>query len=106
MIANPSTANAFLAMCEQNGIPAPTFEYRFHSKRRWRFDAAWPAHQIALEVEGGVWTNGRHTRGSGFVRDMEKYNAAAVLGWRLLRVVPDDLFTTDTVWLIREAICD
>jgi hypothetical protein len=46
---------------------------------------------IALEVEGGVWTRGRHTRGKGFLGDMEKYNAAALGGWCVLRVTPDRL---------------
>lgn len=60
-------------------------EYRFHDKRRWRFDFAWPEKKIAVEIEGGVWTGGRHTRGAGFIADAEKYNTAALLGWRVLR---------------------
>lgn len=94
----------FVAMCEQNGIPRPEPEHRFRPPRRWRFDYAWPDRRLALEVEGGVWTNGRHTRGSGFLRDVEKYNAAAVAGWRLIRTTPDELFTTTTVKLIRQAL--
>lgn len=60
-------------------------EYRFHPTRKWRFDLAWPDSMVALEIEGAVWVQGRHTRGSGFAKDMEKYNAAALLGWRVLR---------------------
>ncbi len=60
-------------------------EYRFHPTRKWRFDAAIPALKIAIEIEGGVWTNGRHTRGSGAIADMEKYNEAAKLGWFVYR---------------------
>lgn len=69
-----------------NGIPEPTPEHRFHGKRRWRFDLAWPEQMAAVEVEGGVYTNGRHTRGSGFTADCEKYNEAALDGWRVIRV--------------------
>lgn len=60
-------------------------EYRFHEKRRWRFDFCWPAHKLAVEAEGGVFSNGRHTRGAGYTADLEKYNEAVMLGWRVLR---------------------
>jgi len=60
-------------------------EYRFHPVRRWRFDFAIPQNRIAVEIEGGIYTQGRHTRGSGFAKDCEKYNAATVLGWSVLR---------------------
>ncbi|MWO66465.1 hypothetical protein GQM96_24295, partial [Escherichia coli] len=63
----------------------PTREHRFAPPRRWRFAFAWPAFMLAVEIEGGVWTNGRHTRGSGFVADCEKYNAATLAGWKVLR---------------------
>ena len=66
-------------------------EYRFHPERRWRFDFALPSEKIAIEIEGAVWTGGRHTRGSGFVKDMEKYNHASLLGWRVLRFSPDQV---------------
>lgn len=58
-------------------------EYKFHSGRRWRFDYACPVKKIAVEQEGGIWIIGRHNRGKGFINDMEKYNAATVMGWRL-----------------------
>jgi len=60
-------------------------EYRFHEKRLWRFDYAWPEQRLALEIEGAVWTNGRHNRGKGFTDDCEKYSEAAILGWRIIR---------------------
>jgi very-short-patch-repair endonuclease len=72
-------------------LPRPEREYKFHHSRRWRFDFAWPGLRLVVEVEGGTWARGRHTRGAGFERDCEKYNAAALLGWRVLR------FTTTMV---------
>lgn len=63
----------------------PHREYRFH-ERRWRFDFAWPHLKFAVEVEGGVWSRGRHTRGAGFVRDCEKYAEAIRGRWLVLRV--------------------
>jgi very-short-patch-repair endonuclease len=83
------------------GLPLCVSEFRFHPERRWRFDFAWPDNRVALEVEGGAWTGGRHTRGSGFVKDMEKYNAATVLGWKILRVQPRDLTTKETTDMVK-----
>lgn len=71
-----------------SGSPYPEREVKFHPTRKWRLDYAWPDVRLAVEIEGGVYTNGRHTRGHGFVKDMEKYNALTELGWRLLRYEP------------------
>ncbi|MDR3030125.1 MAG: endonuclease domain-containing protein [Acinetobacter sp.] len=60
-------------------------EYKFHPKRKWRADFLIVGKKILVEVEGGVWSNGRHTRGKGYIGDMEKYNAAVVMGYQVLR---------------------
>lgn len=83
---------------------APVKEYVFHATRKWRFDYAFVEAKVALEVEGGVHTGGRHIRPRGFLGDMEKYNAAATLGWLVLRTTPDQLRTLSTVEMIKEAI--
>lgn len=93
-----------LAWLAAAGLPAPVFEYRFHPVRRWRFDVAWPDRMVALEIEGGVFTGGRHTRGKGYSADMEKYNEAAARGWTVLRVRPDQLCTLRTLDLLRRTI--
>jgi hypothetical protein len=97
-------AEVFLRALEVRGLPRPEREWKFEAKRRWRFDYAWPERMVALEVEGGVWTGGRHTRGAGFLKDLEKYNRAAVLGWRLLRVTPDKLVSFGTFEMLREIL--
>lgn len=72
-------------------LPAPVTELRFAPPRRWRFDFAFPEQGLAVEIEGAVWTNGRHTRGAGYAADCEKYNAAVLAGWRILRFTSDQL---------------
>lgn len=79
-------------------------EYPFYCRRKWRFDYALPAYKIAVEVEGGVWTGGRHIRPQGFLGDIEKYNTAALLGWRVFRTTPDKLLSGKTVLLLKNAI--
>ncbi|TXH46168.1 MAG: hypothetical protein E6Q97_30155 [Desulfurellales bacterium] len=69
------------------GVLPPEREFRFHYARKWRFDFAWPSRSVAVEVEGNAW----HVRGGGrHMRDedLEKYNAAAMAGWRILRFSP------------------
>lgn len=72
-------------------IPAPFGEYRFAYPRRWRFDFAWPDALVAVELEGGHFVSGRHSRGVGFRQDCDKYNAAVLAGWRVLRFTSDHL---------------
>lgn len=94
----------FCEMLQARGLPCPTAEHEFHDSRKWRLDYCWPEEGVALEVEGGAWTRGRHTRGQGFINDCEKYNEVALHGFVLIRVVPDDLLTEDTLDLIERAI--
>lgn len=79
-------------------------EYRFHEKRKWRFDFAIPEHKIAIEIEGGIWIQGRHNRASGFIKDMEKYNTAASLGWILIRATPQNILSSEILKFIQNAI--
>lgn len=95
----------FFSILESFKIQLPEPEYKFHPTRKWRFDYAWPNHKVALEIEGGVWTRGRHTRGSGFIGDMEKYNNAAMLGWRIIRITPNELYKTETINMLNKTLC-
>lgn len=81
----------FDQQCRLAGLPEPMAEYRFHDKRKWRVDWCFVAEKVALEVEGGAWVGGRHTRGAGFLKDCEKYNTLACLGYRLIRVTPQQI---------------
>lgn len=62
-------------------------EYRF-CERRWRLDFAWPDERVAVELQGGIFTEGRHSRGQGMLNDMEKLNCAQKMGWTVLLFGP------------------
>jgi very-short-patch-repair endonuclease len=71
-----------------NGLPIPCAEYKFHPTRKWRFDFCYPENKLAIEIEGGIFSKGRHVQGAGYIGDMQKYNAATLLGYRILRYQP------------------
>lgn len=96
--------DVFTTICRTDLRVECVKEYKFHPTRRWRFDYAIPEHKIALEVEGGVWTGGRHTSPKGFLGDIEKYNTATLMGWRVFRTTPDELYKLSTINLIKAAI--
>ena len=70
-------------------------EWKFCPDRKWRFDFALIGAGVktAIELEGGIWANGRHTRGAGYQGDLDKYNSATALGWRVYRFSTQDVLT-------------
>jgi len=90
--------------CRSFGLPVGQPEVMFHPKRRWRFDRAWPDRMLALEIEGGIWTGGRHVRGKGFEEDLVKYAEALCLGWRVLRVSTDHVKRGKALDWLRKAL--
>lgn len=90
-----------LRMCDIRGYVT---EHRFHPVRKWRFDFAWLDKSIAVEIEGGTWSGGRHTRGSGFETDCEKYNEAAAIGWTVFRFTGKMVKSGNAIQLLREVM--
>lgn len=100
-------APILIALLSEARLPLPVAEYQFAREltppRRWRFDYAWRAERIALEIEGAIWQQGRHTRGGGYRGDIEKYNAAALAGWLVLRCTYDMLQNEQAIDYLRAA---
>ena len=71
---------AGLCACE------PLRQHKFFPGKKWAFDFAWPERMVAVEVDGGVFSGGRHTRGAGYTADCVKLNEATCAGWAVLRV--------------------
>lgn len=82
----------------------PEREHRFHPERKWRFDLAFPDLKLAVEVEGGLWVNGRHNRGAGFEADLEKYGEAQKLGWTVYRCSPGMVTKGAAIATIRDLV--
>jgi very-short-patch-repair endonuclease len=82
-------------------------EYEFCPGRKWRFDFVLTGEEhrkIGIEIEGGVWSGGRHTRGKPFERDCEKHNMAVKLGWSVLRYSTDMVLAGDAINDILELV--
>ena len=73
---------------KREGLLIPERGYRFHRHRKWQFDFAYPDRKLAFEVEGGIWRRGggAHSSGLAILRDIEKYNTATLMGWRVFRI--------------------
>lgn len=82
------------------GLLPPEREYRFHDQRAWRADFAWPELRLLVEVEGLTAAGGRHQRIAGYTADLEKYNAAALAGWRVLRFTPRQVARGDAIRIL------
>lgn len=100
----PTWPDELAAQVVHAGLPMPVKEHRFHPKRLWRFDLAWPDYQLAVEVQGGVWIGGRHVRGGGIEGDCEKASEAAILGWRLLPVTSGMVRSGQALDFIKRAL--
>ena len=95
-------------------LPEPLLEYRFHVRRKWRFDFCWrlPNNLVACEIEGGIWMQTETGRSKGhahpkrFESDCEKYNEAALYGWTIIRVTPAMIRDGRAMAWLERALCD
>lgn len=122
----------FEAMCIANGIPKPMRESVFDPNRMWRFDFSWLEDleaggtidkpfvkgfrtKIALEIQGGIYGRGKpcptckrrpvgaHSSITYMKEQIEKYNAATILGWKVLQCLPEDVESGAVFALLRKA---
>ena len=71
--------------CNEKCLQLET-EFIFNPDRKWRFDFAIPSIKVAVEFEGGIFLkNSGHNTARHYTKDAEKYNSAAIQGWRVLR---------------------
>jgi very-short-patch-repair endonuclease len=88
MTAPRSDAEVLLAVQLSQASIYYEREVLFARPRKWRADFLVQPGDLLIEVEGGLYVQGRHSRGAGFEADLEKYNAAAELGYTVLRFSP------------------
>lgn len=87
-------------------------EYRFHPVRGWRFDFALPVYKLGIEIDGGIWQQGKskkyggtgHSHPSNIMRDIEKANAATLLGWRMLRFTDKEIRLGESIQMTVQSV--
>ncbi len=58
---------------------------KFKQKHRIDYVIIFYDNLLFIEIEGGIFTKGRHTRGKGFWNDILKYNAVIFAGYPIIR---------------------
>lgn len=93
--------------CRRNGFLSPTRRL----PRKWRADFRVfeaminPTRpDILVEIDGGGYVAGRHSRGAGMEKDAEKASAAAILGYRVVRCTPRQVENGQALSWIRQAL--
>ena len=81
-------------------------EFEFHQARKWRADFHLVGKKILVEVEGAIWSGGRHTRGKGYLGDLEKYNAATMMGYQVIRFSTDQVKSGHAIQQIEKMVGD
>jgi len=87
-------------------IDLPVREHTFAYPRRFRFDFAWPERKLAVECQGGIWRpgGGAHSRPANIVRDNEKSNLAAALGWKVYKFDMNDIKSGRALQIIEDEL--
>lgn len=76
------------ALCKREGWAQPESELRLIPGRKFQCDLVWQSARLVVEVNGGAFIGGRHSRGMGQIKDWEKLNMLTLAGWRILQVSP------------------
>jgi hypothetical protein len=86
------------------GLPTPETQQRLVGGRQYRWDACWFRWKVAVEVQGAIWKQGRHTRGGGFEEDCVKAALVQIEGWITIAVTPGMITNGLAVDLISRAL--
>lgn len=94
-----------ITRCIQCGLPEPVREFYFHPVRKWRFDLAWlGGYRLLIDVQGGTWIQGHHSRGAGYRNDCIKMAEAVLAGYRVLWLTSDMIHDDTAIGLIERAL--
>ena len=105
----------FVEMCKRHGLPRPEPEVVFCHGRKWAFDwlfrlpmpgamdGIYEVH-VAVEIQGGLFSGGRHTRGAALLAEYEKLNTAQIMGYKVLLFTPQQVKSGEAFPIIHKAL--
>lgn len=98
--------NDFAKVISKNTSEPFELEFAFAApERKWRADIAFPGVRVAIEIDGGTWTLGRHNRPGSVLKDMEKGNGYATRGWLVFHTPWEWIEDGEKVRGLKAAIC-
>ena len=101
----PSALEAeFALQLRAHGVTGWTREFQAIPTRRFRLDFAWPDQKVGVELDGGTWSNGRHSRGKGYDSDCEKLALLQLAGWTIFKATATHLKDGSTIRWTMEAL--
>jgi len=105
-VTKSALEETLLLFIKSEGLPIPEREVAFARSigRRWRFDFAYPDKMVAIEVQGGIYVRGAHSRGTGLERDYEKINNAQMLGWTVFQFSRKMIENGQAIKFIKKAL--
>lgn len=92
----------FFGVWQLLGGPPLSPQHRFDADRRWKLDYAQVESKVAIEIHGGIYTQGRHTQGSGFREDRRKMTAAQEAGFIVYELTPRDITAAEVERIIEK----
>jgi hypothetical protein len=92
----------FTRLCKAHGLPVPDYEVEFCPGRKFRFDVLWG--RCALEVQGAIFSGGRHVHGAALLSEYEKLNLAVCLGFSVLFCTPAQIDNGSIFPVVKRAL--
>ena len=86
------------------GLTGYLREYSAVKGRKFRWDFCWEQAKLLAEINGGTFTKGAHSTGTGIRRDYEKNNLAQLAGWRCLMFDGEMVRSGEAVEIVRKAL--
>ena len=87
----PDIEAELVLLLQRAGLGGYQRNYRFAVKKRYELDFAWTMQRVAIEVQGGLHSNGAHVRPAGYTRDCKKMRLAQLMDWKIFYCTAGDI---------------